>query len=148
MAHKGKNRTPKAPRHSGFWRWLWLLSYTGKRPRGSVRDRLEGQAKPSFATPAFTPVFQGEGSAVGLGNLATQHQTNAGAPRLGGKERHKQVGGIGKAGPLVQHPQLQVTIDTFPPDRGSAADFVQARQVGGLENRDTAGWLDPAAGKD
>lgn len=115
MAHKGENRAPKTPRHSGFWRRLRSPSCNGKRTRKG-RDRLEGQAEPSFATPAFTPVFQGEGPAVGLGNLAAQHQTNAGASRLGGKERHEQVGSIGKAGPLVQHPQLQVTIDIFPPD--------------------------------
>ena len=51
------------------------------------------------AAGAVLPVLEVERSAVGLGDLATEDETDAAPSRFGGEERHEEVRGLREAGP-------------------------------------------------
>ena len=55
---------------------------------------LKRQAEPGFAAPRVGAILQAQFAAVSFGDLAAKNQTNAGAARLGGKERDEQVRGM------------------------------------------------------
>jgi hypothetical protein len=55
----------------------------------------QGQGQAGFAAGAFGGVLESQGAAVGFGDLAAEHQSDARAVGLGGEEGHKKVGGVG-----------------------------------------------------
>src|SRR5262249_46244107 len=52
---------------------------------------VHAQAQTRYTPALVGPVFKSQGSAMGLCNLAREHQTDATPTRLGGEERNKQV---------------------------------------------------------
>ena len=58
---------------------------------------------------------------MGLGDLTTQHQADAGAARLGGEEGHEEVLGIGQPGPFVADRDLECPVGPPPTHLDPAA---------------------------
>jgi len=63
------------------------------------------------ATGAVGAVFQGEGAAVVLGDLAAEDEADAGAGGFRREERHEEVPGIGDAGAIVGDSDLKCARD-------------------------------------
>ena len=72
-------------------------------PNPTLHDR---QAEAGAAAGLAHVVFQGQGAAVGFGDLAAERQADAGAVVLRGEKRHEYVRAVGQARPVVVHVNL------------------------------------------
>ena len=70
---------------------------------------------------------------MSFGNLAAEDKPNAGAPRLGGEEGHKQIGGVGKARTVIDDPQLHLPALSRPANLHSSLRFQGG--IGGIANQ-------------
>ena len=77
---------------------------------------LQRQAQRGFAAAALAAVFEGEAAPVGFGNLTAKHQADAGTAPFGGKEWHKQIGGVGQAWTVVFHQDFKIGRGGQPAD--------------------------------
>ena len=64
------------------------------------------QAQARDAPRPVRPVLQRQRSAMALGDLPAEHQSDSGASRLGGKEGHEQVGGARQVRDLRPSPRF------------------------------------------
>ena len=72
-----------------------------------LRDPFRGRNIVDHDGSRAGPVREGQGAAVGLGDLAAEDQADAGASRLRREERHEQVRRGRKAGAVVVHADLE-----------------------------------------
>ena len=68
-----------------------------------------------------------------FGNLATQNEANAGASRLGGEERDKQIGGVGQTWTVIDNQEFHLSAVLRPGNVNAALGF-QGR-IGGIANQ-------------
>src|SRR5262245_23295734 len=101
---------PRARREAGGRGWLAVRR--SRRPGGR-------QPQPREAAGAVAAVLEGQPAAVSLGDLPAEDQADPGAVRLGGEERHDEVGGRRQAGPAVLDPDLDLR---RPASRAAPAD--------------------------
>ena len=76
--------------------------------------RLHGQSQHRDAARFVFPILELETSAVVFGDLATQHQTDAGAGGFGGEEGYKQAGGFANSRAFIRYPELDHLIGSRP----------------------------------
>src|SRR5262249_41169163 len=86
----------------------WFQPEEGQEEHGWER-LADRQPQPSPAAPAPGPVRESQRAPVGLGDLAGEHQADAGAAWLGREERHEQVGGALQARAFVVDADLDGT---------------------------------------
>src|SRR5215471_18825610 len=88
--------------------------------KGRLTQRVaesHGQSNACDAASTVTPVLQREDAAVRFGDLATEHEPDAGSRRLRGVERDEQVGGRRETGAFVRDLDVHMTILTFSRER-------------------------------
>lgn len=73
-----------------------------------ILGRLKRQSQARFASPAASSILKRQRAAVRFGDLATQDESDAGTAGLGGKERHKEIRGVGEARPFVLDVQFKM----------------------------------------
>ncbi len=61
----------------------------------TANSLVEGEGDYGFAAEAFGGVAEGQRTAMGFGDLAAEHQADAGAAAFGGEEGDEEVGGVG-----------------------------------------------------
>src|SRR5437867_3761706 len=130
VTDKGKRRGwDSNPRwsypHSGFRdrpvQPLQHLSET--KAETQIVRALDRQPQPRFAaTPTFT-VREYERTAVRVGDLAAQNQTDARTSGFGGKERNKKVGGVGEPRAFVLNVDVEIFAGLFPSQLDASAAF-------------------------
>ena len=72
---------------------------------------------------------------MGLGNLATEHETDARPLRLGGEEWNEEILGIGNTRPFVIHPDFQMPSTFFYPPPHFYATSKFFRRLHGIANQ-------------
>src|SRR6266700_5716915 len=84
---------------------------------------LDGKPQARLAALPVCAIFQGELTAMSLGDLPAEDQTNAGAARLGREEWHEKVGGVGKSKTFVNDPHVELRALPGPPNLNGAPGF-------------------------
>src|SRR5579862_3604091 len=108
------------------------------QPKGAKSNRPcsgKRQAQSCHGSGIGLAAFEGKGSAVGFRNLAAEHQADSRALRLGGEERNKEIGGGGRAGPVVLHPHFQ-NMNVLLPSHFDVTTRYQSRFHGVLHQVD------------
>src|SRR5207253_7037110 len=83
-----------------------------------------------LAALAAVTIFQRETPAMSFRNLAAQHKPYACARRLGSKEGHEEIRGIGKPVAFVFYPDIQVRTVSPPANHHVALGF--QRRIDGI----------------
>jgi hypothetical protein len=129
----------KEGRADSFFAMSWclcVLSEAGVSLSAARTARVEGEAEAGAAAGHVGSVVEGEGPAVGLGDLAAEGESDAGARRFGGEEGDEEVGGIGDAGAAIQQEDLGVRVGLLP----------QELDCGSVRGRDSGRFEDGVGG--
>ena len=97
-----------------------LPAYTVRRLQASAPVLRRGQEQARDATRLTVSILERQAAPMGFGNLAAQGQADTGAGRLGSKERHEEVRGVGQAGSVVLDAHFDVR-SRLPPGTGDLA---------------------------
>jgi hypothetical protein len=76
----------------------------------------QGKTKAGLYAASAGAIAHGKLATVGLGDLAAECQTDAGATRLGSEEGHEEVRRVGDAGAFVAYPQRERVAVAAPPN--------------------------------
>ena len=96
----------------------------------ALRGAIGGKFQAGDAAGAIGAIFERQRAAVPFGDLAAQHESDAGAPRLGSEERDEEIGGARKARAFVRDPDFEH--GAIAPPSGLHAAVGGQRSVGGV----------------
>src|SRR6185312_6913592 len=93
---------------------------------GDSWPRSQGKPEPRLAPACVAAILEGQRTPVRFGDLPAQREADARSVRLGGEERHEQVGRVGQAQSVIAYPDVERAAVARPAD-GDAAVRLERR---------------------